>query len=204
MAFFTPSFLFEKLRHWENVRSRCPLGSQIPREGKVSPGRGTDECQSQGGNPGPRNPDSKAGAHPAPLGHHHSPAAPRAPSEPLWVGRITWAHLIQGIAPSPAPHLSPPLGCSHPNGGLSNRQAWGPLVGLHQQLSHCRGNQPEAGFPPWRCQWTDSCEGRPWPPNWLQSSSWRPQAGFKSCLYGLGQIFWLSQALVNSSIKDQY
>ena len=112
--------------------------------------------------------------------------------------------LDSGDRTQPSSSLSPPLGCSHPNGGLSNRQAWGPLVGLHQQLSHCRGNQPEAGFPPWRCQWTDSCEGRPWPPNWLQSSSWRPQAGFKSCLYGLGQIFWLSQALVNSSIKDQY
>ena len=121
MAFFTPSFLFEKLRHWENVRSRCPLGSQIPREGKVSPGRGTDECQSQGGNPGPRNPDSKAGAHPAPLGHHHSPAAPRGPSEPLWVGRITWAHLIQGIAPSPAPH------CLHLWGAVT-RMAASPTV----------------------------------------------------------------------------
>lgn len=123
MAFFTLSFLFEKLRHWENVRSRCPLGSQIPREGKVSPGRGTDEWQSQEGNPGPRNPDSKARTHPAPSGHHHSPAAPRAPSEPLWVRHATWAHLIQKIAPSQAPH------CLHLQGAVTLLQSpeWCPL-----------------------------------------------------------------------------
>lgn len=148
MAFFTLSFLFEKLRHWENVRSRCPLGSQFPREGKVSPGRGTDEWRSQEGNPGPRNPDSKARAHPAPLGRHHSPAAPRAPSEPLWVRHATWAHLTQKIAPSQAPH------CLHLQGAVTLLQSpeWCPLQlsGLGASgwftpaVSHCRGNQPKA------------------------------------------------------------
>ena len=105
------------------------------------------------------------------------------------VGRqVTWAPLTQKIAPSQAPH------CLHLQGKvilLQSPERWPlQLSGLGASgwftpaVSHCRGNQPKAGslLPPWRWQWRDSCEGMPWPQNWLPPGSWRPQAGFKSCL----------------------